>query len=149
MAVPSNVSQLGHPVSLSLIVLGPPPAGCVSLYSPSDPDQMHVSHSERCCCNCYFAGGRLPSTEHRLNGARVGCPNRGRQMLAIDVSDSDLLLAMPHRHGGVAHMLVALEDAGLGETGMYRLTVKGSAEIAARILEGIGCTVSPSPYPPT
>jgi DNA-binding PadR family transcriptional regulator len=79
-------------------------------------------------------------------------------MLAIDVSHSDLLLAMPHRHGGVAHMLVALEDAGLGvsriepgigETGMYRLTVKGSAEIAARILEAIGCTLSPSPYPPT
>jgi hypothetical protein len=79
-------------------------------------------------------------------------------MLAIDVRDSDLLLAMPHRHGGVAHMLVALEDAGLGvsrieprigETGMYRLTVKGSAEIAVGILEGIGCTVSPSPYPPT
>jgi hypothetical protein len=34
-------------------------------------------------------------------------------MLTIDVRDTDLVLAMPHRHGGVAHMLVALEDAGL------------------------------------
>jgi hypothetical protein len=35
-------------------------------------------------------------------------------MLAIDVTDSDLMLVMPHGHGGVAGMLVALEDAGLG-----------------------------------
>ena len=78
-------------------------------------------------------------------------------MLAVDVRDSDLILAMPHRHGGVACMLVALEEAGLGvsrieprtgEAGMYRLSVKGSAEIAVRILEGIGCRVTPSPYPP-
>jgi hypothetical protein len=54
-------------------------------------------------------------------------------------------------------MLVALEDAGLGvsrieprigEEGMYRLILKGSAEVAVRILEGIGRTVTPSPYPP-
>ena len=78
-------------------------------------------------------------------------------MLAVDVRDSDLILAMPHRHGGVARMLVALEEAGLGvsrieprtgEAGMYRLSVKGSAEIAVSILEGIGCRVTPSPYPP-
>jgi DNA-binding PadR family transcriptional regulator len=78
-------------------------------------------------------------------------------MLAVDVRDSDVILAMPHRHGGVARMLVALEEAGLGvsrieprtgEAGMYRLSVKGSAEIAVRILEGIGCRVTPSPYPP-
>ena len=78
-------------------------------------------------------------------------------MLAVDVRDSDLILAMPHRHGGVARMLVALEEAGLGvsrieprtgEAGMYRLSVKGSTEIAVRILEGIGCRVTPSPYPP-
>lgn len=68
-------------------------------------------------------------------------------MLAIDVRDTDLELAMPHRHGGVARMLVALDEAGLGvsriqprpgEAGMYRLTVQGSAERAVRILEGIG-----------
>jgi len=79
-------------------------------------------------------------------------------MLAIDVTDSDLMVVMPHRHGGVAGMLVALEDAGLGvsriepragEAGMYRMTVHGSAEIAVTILEGIGCTVAASPYPPT
>jgi hypothetical protein len=77
-------------------------------------------------------------------------------MLAVDVRDSDLVLAMPHRHRGVARMLVALEDAGLGVSrieprigeGMYRLTVKGSPEIAVRILEGIGCRVTASPYPP-
>ncbi len=80
-------------------------------------------------------------------------------MLAIDIRDSDLVLAMPHRRGGVAvaDMLMALEDAGLGvsrieprigEAGMYRLSVKGSAEIAVRVLEGMGCRVTPSPYPP-
>jgi hypothetical protein len=79
-------------------------------------------------------------------------------MLAIDVTDSDLMLVMPHGHGGVAGMLVALEDAGLGvsriesrmgEAGLYRLTVHGRAETAVTILEGIGCTVTPSPYPAT
>ena len=78
-------------------------------------------------------------------------------MLAIDITDSDLVLAMPHRHGGVADMLMALEDAGLGvsrieprtgEAGMYRLSVKGSAETAVRVLEGMGCRITPSPYPP-
>jgi hypothetical protein len=79
-------------------------------------------------------------------------------MFAIDVRDSDLVVVMPHLHGGVAGMLVALGDAGLavsriaphiGEAGMYRLTVKGSAEIAVTILEGIGCAVAPAAYPPT
>jgi len=79
-------------------------------------------------------------------------------MLAIDVTDSDLMVIMPHRHGGLAGMLVALEDAGLavsriepriGEAGMYRLTLHGRAEIAVTILEGIGCTAVASPYPPT
>ena len=32
---------------------------------------------------------------------------------------------------------------------MYRLIVQGKAEVAVTILEAIGCTVSPSPYPPT
>jgi DNA-binding PadR family transcriptional regulator len=74
-------------------------------------------------------------------------------MLAIDVGDCDIVVAMPHRHGGVARMLVALEEAGLGvsrieprvgQTGMYRLTAKGSPELAARVLEGLGCRVAPS-----
>jgi hypothetical protein len=78
-------------------------------------------------------------------------------MLAIDVRDTDLVLAMPHRHGGVARILVALEDAGLGVSriepqiggaGVYRLTVHGNAERAVRILEGLGCRVSAAPYPP-
>ena len=78
-------------------------------------------------------------------------------MLAIDAGESDFVLVMPHRHGGVASLLLALEDAELGvssieprvgEAGIYRLIVKGSAEIAVRILEGIGCRVTPSPYPP-
>ena len=72
-------------------------------------------------------------------------------MLAIDIRDCNILVTTPHRHGGVARMLVALEDAGLGvsqieprigETGVYRLRAKGSAEIAVRILEGIGCRVT-------
>ena len=79
-------------------------------------------------------------------------------MFAIDVGDSDLMVVMPHRHGGVAGILVALGDAGLavsrieprmGEAGMYLLTVQGRAEIAVSILEGFGCTVTPSPYPPS
>jgi hypothetical protein len=78
-------------------------------------------------------------------------------MLAFDVKDSDLVVATPHHHGGVARMLMALEDAGLGvswieprvgEAGKYRLMVKGGAELAVRILEGIGCRVTPSPCPP-
>jgi len=77
-------------------------------------------------------------------------------MLAIDFRDSVLVLAMPHRHGGVARMLVALEEAGLGvsqiqprigEAGMYRLTVQGSAERAVTILEGLGCRVDPRTSP--
>ena len=73
-------------------------------------------------------------------------------MLAIDVRNSDIILAMPHRQGGVASMLVALKDAGLGvsrieprigETGMYRLMVNDNAEVAVRILEGIGCRRNP------
>jgi hypothetical protein len=73
-------------------------------------------------------------------------------MLAIDVRDCDIVVTTPHRHGGVAWMLVALEDAGvgvsqieprIGEPGMYRLRARGSPEIAVRILEGIGCRVTP------
>ena len=45
-------------------------------------------------------------------------------MLAIDVTDSDLMLVMPHRHGGVAGMLIALEDAGLGVSGSSHDTVR-------------------------
>jgi hypothetical protein len=72
-------------------------------------------------------------------------------MLAIDIRDCDILVTTPHRHGGIARMLVALENAGLGvsqieprigETGKYRLRAKGSPEVAVRILEGIGCRVT-------
>jgi hypothetical protein len=79
-------------------------------------------------------------------------------MLPTDVRDFELVVGLPHRHGGIASMLVALEDAGLGvswiqprvgEPGTYRLTVKGSVGIAATILEGMGCKVTPSPYAPT
>lgn len=82
-------------------------------------------------------------------------------MLAIDIRDCDILVTTPHRHGGIARMLLALEDAGLGvsqieprigETGMYRLRAKGSQEIAVRILEAIGCRVisrlGREPFPP-
>ena len=79
-------------------------------------------------------------------------------MFAIDIRDSDLVVVVPQRHGGVAGMLVALGDAGLavsriepriGEAGVYLLTVQGKAEIAVTILEGFGCTVTQSPYPPS
>jgi hypothetical protein len=76
--------------------------------------------------------------------------NRGSDMLAIDVRDCEIVVATPRRHGSVARMVVALEDAGIGvsrieprigESGMYRLTAMGSPEVAVRILEGIGCRV--------
>jgi hypothetical protein len=72
-------------------------------------------------------------------------------MLAIDVRDCHLTVAAPHRHGGgVASILVALGDARIevsrieprdDESGMYRLTVSDSPELAVRILQGIGCQV--------
>ena len=74
-------------------------------------------------------------------------------MLAIDVRDTDILVTTPHRHGGVARMLAALQAAGLkvsriepriNETGMYRLTLSDSPDIAVRILKAIGCRVTPS-----
>ena len=74
-------------------------------------------------------------------------------MLAIDVRDSDIMETTPHRHGGVARMLAALQDAGLrvirivprtNEVGMYRLTLTDSPEFAVRILEAIGRRVTPS-----
>lgn len=69
-------------------------------------------------------------------------------MLAIDVRDCDIMVSVPDSHGGVAPMLVALEEAGLGvthiepwagEPGIYRLTFTDSPEHALRILESIGC----------
>jgi hypothetical protein len=75
-------------------------------------------------------------------------------MLAIDVTDCHLTVSTPHRHGGVASMLVALGDARIevsrieprgGDCGMYRLTVSDSPELAVRILEGIGCQVTRAP----
>ena len=74
-------------------------------------------------------------------------------MLAIDVRDTDIVVATPHRHGGVARMLAALHAAGLkviqiepriNETGMYRLTLSDSPDIAVRVLKAIGCRVTPS-----
>lgn len=73
-------------------------------------------------------------------------------MFAIDVRDTDILVTTPHRHGGVARMLAALQAAGLkvsriepriNETGMYRLTLSDSPDIAVRILKAIGCRVTP------
>ncbi|MFI5285344.1 MAG: hypothetical protein ACHQ4F_03390 [Candidatus Dormibacteria bacterium] len=74
-------------------------------------------------------------------------------MLAIDVRDSDIMETTPHRQGGVARMVAALQDAGLrvirieprtNETGMYRLTVTDSPELALRILAAIRRRVNPS-----
>jgi hypothetical protein len=74
-------------------------------------------------------------------------------MLAIDVRASDIMETTPHRQGGVARMLAALQDAGLrvirieprtNETGMYRLTVTDSPELALRILAAIRRRVTPS-----
>jgi hypothetical protein len=72
-------------------------------------------------------------------------------MLAIDVRDSDIMETTQPRQGGVARMLAALQDAGLrvirieprlNETGMYRVTLIDSPELALRILKAIGRRVS-------
>jgi transcription initiation factor IIE alpha subunit len=74
-------------------------------------------------------------------------------MLAIDVRDSDIMDTTQHRQGGVTRMLAALHDAGLrvirieprtNESGMYRVTLTDSPELAVRILEAIRRRVSPS-----
>lgn len=73
-------------------------------------------------------------------------------MLAIDVRDSDIMEPTQHRQGGVARMLAALQDAGLrvirieprlNETGLYRVTLIDSPELAVRILKAIGRRVGP------
>jgi hypothetical protein len=75
-------------------------------------------------------------------------------MLAIDVRDCHLTVSTPHRHGGVASMLVALGEARIevsrieprgDDCGMYRLTVSDSPELGVRNLEGIGCQVTRAP----
>ena len=74
-------------------------------------------------------------------------------MLAIDVRDSDIMETTPQRHGGVARMLAALQDAGLrvirieprtNEVGMYRVTLTDSPELALRVLRAIARRVTPS-----
>ena len=72
----------------------------------------------------------------------------------IDGGREHQIVAAPsHLSDGVANMLVALGDAGIGvsrvelqrdDEGLFRLTVEESPELALRILEGIGCQV-PSP----
>ena len=71
-------------------------------------------------------------------------------MQAMNGRNSHLMVAPPHVWEGVANMLVALGDARIGvtkvevpidETGRYVLTVSETPELAARILEGIGCQV--------
>jgi len=71
-------------------------------------------------------------------------------MLAMDGRNSHLVVAPPHRSDGVADMLIALGDARievtkvearLDESRRYLLTVTDTPELAARILEGIGCQV--------
>jgi hypothetical protein len=71
-------------------------------------------------------------------------------MLAIDGRNSPLVVAPPHRRDGVANMLIALGgarievtkvEAPMDERGRYLLTVTETPELAARILEGIGCQV--------
>jgi hypothetical protein len=73
-------------------------------------------------------------------------------MLAIDVRDSDIMETTPQRHGGVARMLAALQDAGLrvirieprtNEVGMYRVTLTDSPELALRVLRAIARRVTP------
>jgi hypothetical protein len=75
-------------------------------------------------------------------------------MLAIDVRDSDIIGPTQHRQGGVARIWAALQDAGLrvirieprtNETGMYRVTLTDSPELAVWILRAIGRRVVRTP----
>jgi hypothetical protein len=70
----------------------------------------------------------------------------------MDARDCELIVAMPHRHGGVASMLAALRHAEIKVTrieprgydgdGMYRVTVSHRPRLAVVILEGVGCRVT-------
>ena len=71
---------------------------------------------------------------------------------SVGTGDCHISVAPPLRSDGVAMMLVALGDAGIGvshieprvdSSGLYRLTVDDIPDLAMRILEGIGC---PQPH---
>jgi DNA-binding HxlR family transcriptional regulator len=68
-------------------------------------------------------------------------------MLAIDITESDILSAATHDPRGLNRVRVALEDAGLrvrqiapseSDRRIYRLTPNGDPERAVMILQSIG-----------
>ena len=73
---------------------------------------------------------------------------RATQTWIGELRDLHILASPPVRQDGVASMLIALGDAGIGvsqaepeadDSGMYRLTVSDDPERALDILESIGC----------
>jgi len=71
-------------------------------------------------------------------------------MLATEIVNCQITVSPPRRSDGVASMLVALGDAGMGvsqarpradDGGMYILTVAGDPGRAKEVLESIGCLV--------
>lgn len=73
-------------------------------------------------------------------------------MYAMNTNDCQLIVSLPHRHGGVASMLAALGKAEIEVTrieprgddgaGMYRVTVSHRPRLAVVLLEGFGCRVT-------
>jgi hypothetical protein len=131
----------------------------------ADDEAVHHARVDRCfhaqtTTNAVFSG----ACSNHLGGALqvTGMPVRAFAMMGV----------APHHHGGVGRMLTALRKAGVGvgcidpwtgKKGLYRLIVGESPELAATILEGVGCrmravapAIAPSfafvgnevPYPP-
>lgn len=105
----------------------------------------------RSCCNCYVRRSSMSDSELALAGIRALAHQGDSPMLATDVGDFHIVVAAPHRHGGVASMLVALGNANVDVShieppvdgsGIYRLTVGDDPHLAIAILEGIGWRVS-------
>jgi hypothetical protein len=80
-----------------------------------------------------------------------------RMVIAINGQCRRIMVAMPHRHGGVASMLVALGDANVeviaiapsgDDTGVYQLTLGEGSQGAAELLAGMGCSILWSQAPP-
>lgn len=123
------------------------------------------------CAHCYGQPARIEGTgrsghqsrEDRRKGSRMaavqiedqvvtddGSKPGAAGMWPADTRDCHVVVAPPHRTDGVAMMLVALGDAGIGichvepridDSGVFRLTINDSPDLAVRILEGIGCRV--------
>jgi hypothetical protein len=104
--------------------------------------------------------GRIKDGDQKMTDLRApsqfdadesGKTHRGVRPWTRDAAVFQITVTPPLRSDGVASMLVALGDAGIGvtqvvptndDTGMYRMTVNVSSTLAAKVLIGIGCVVN-------